>query len=192
VNAATTPTPLGPGSGGPTATTAGLTSEALIARIAAQLDDLTEETRRSRERWEALDELVRDATPVMRQLLGSATVGLGQLEARGYGEFVGGGLGVVDRVVAAFDREDIEALGDNVVLMLQTVRDMTQPEVLGLLRRTAADLHDDATAPPPSLVTLLGRIRRPEARRGLDRLLRLLETVGAGAHQVHPPKEGTA
>jgi uncharacterized protein YjgD (DUF1641 family) len=100
---------------------------------------------------------------------------------------------VVDRVVGAFDRDDIDALGDNVVLMLQTVRDMTQPEVLGLLRRTAADLHDDGAAPPPSMLTLLGRLRRPEARRGLDRLLRLLENVGgASPHDVHPPKEGPA
>jgi uncharacterized protein YjgD (DUF1641 family) len=192
VNAAGAPTPDVTPAVDATTATATLAGEALLTRMAAQLDELAEETRRSQERWEVLDELVRDATPVMRQLLGSATDRLGQLEARGYAEFVGGGLGVVDRVVAAFDRDDIEALGDNVVLILQTVRDMTQPEVLGLLRRTAADLHDDATAPPPSLVALLGRLRRPEARRGLDRLLRLLETVGAGAPQVVTPKEGTA
>jgi hypothetical protein len=69
----------------------------------AQLDEVVAETRRSRERWEVLDELVRDATPVMRQLLGSATDRLGALEARGYAAFVGAGLGVVDRVVGAFD-----------------------------------------------------------------------------------------
>jgi uncharacterized protein YjgD (DUF1641 family) len=177
----------------PAAAPAGRADAALLGRMAAQLDELAEETRRARERWEVLDELVRDATPVMRQLLGSATHRLGALEARGYADFVGGGLGVVDRVVTAFDRDDIEALGDNVVLMLQTLRDMTQPEVLGLLRRTAADLHHDTAAAPPSLVTLLGRLRRPEARRGLDRLLRLLEHVGAGAPTPPPtPKEGTA
>jgi uncharacterized protein YjgD (DUF1641 family) len=192
VNAAGAPTPHVTAAVDPTTAPARPHGEALLARMAAQLDELAEETRRSRERWEVLDELVRDATPVMRQLLGSATVRLGALEARGYADFLGGGLGVVDRVVGAFDRDDIEALGDNVVLMLQTLRDMTQPEVLGLLRRTAADLHDDATAPPPSLVALIGRLRRPEARRGLDRLLRLLETVGSGATEVHTPKEGTA
>jgi uncharacterized protein YjgD (DUF1641 family) len=181
------------GPGSPATAAAGPADAALLARMAEQLDELAAETRRSRERWEVLDELLRDATPVMRQMLGSATDRLGALEARGYVDFVGGGLGVVDRVVSAFDRDDIEALGDNVVLMLQTLRDMTQPEVLGLLRRTAADLHHDDDGPPPSLVALLGRLRRPEARRGLDRLLRLLEHVGAGAPTPpHPPKEGTA
>jgi uncharacterized protein YjgD (DUF1641 family) len=186
--------PFDPGASAapPPASPAGPAGEALLARMAAQLEELAEETRRSRERWEVLDELVRDATPVMRQLLGSATARLGALEARGYADFVGGGLGVVDRVVGAFDRDDVEALGDNVVLMLQTLRDMTQPEVLGLLRRTAADLHHEEAAPPASLVTLLGRLRRPEARRGLERLLRLLEGVGGGApRDARTPKEGT-
>jgi uncharacterized protein YjgD (DUF1641 family) len=193
VGAGNVPTPGSPSAGVPAVPPPTAATDALLTRMASQLEELTEETRRSRERWEVLDELVRDATPVMRQLLGSATTRLATLEARGYAEFVGGGLGVVDRVVGAFDRDDIDALGDNVVLMLQTVRDMTQPEVLGLLRRTAADLHDDGAAPPPSLLTLLGRLRRPEARRGLDRLLRLLENVGgASPHDVHPPKEGPA
>lgn len=179
--------------GAPPAAPAGRADATLLARMAAQLEELSEETRRSRERWEVVDELLRDATPVMRQMLGSATDRLGALEARGYADFVGGGLGVVDRVVTAFDRDDIEALGDNVVLMLQTLRDMTQPEVLGLLRRTAADLHHEDVGPPPSLVTLLGRLRRPEARRGIDRLLRLLEHVGTAAPTPpRTPKEGTA
>jgi uncharacterized protein YjgD (DUF1641 family) len=193
VSAAGVPTPETPSAGVPAAAPPTAATDALLARMAGQLDELAEETRRSRERWEALDELVRDATPVMRQLLGSATARLGALEARGYADFVGGGLGVVDRVVGAFDRDDIEALGDNVVLMLQTLRDMTQPEILGLLRRTAADLQADDAGPPPSLVALIARLRRPEARRGLDRLLRLLEGVGAAAPQPVPtPKEGTA
>jgi len=168
---------------------------AQLAHMARQLDEIAAETRRSRERWEVLDELVHDATPVLRQAMGSATDRLDALSRRGYGDFVAGGIGVVDRIVGAFDREDVEALGDNVVLMLETLREMTQPEVLRLLRRTVDDLHDEPTAgsAPPSLLSLLNRLRRPESRRGLDRLLRLLESVGAA---VPPngttPKEGSA
>lgn len=184
-----------------TATSAEAALAARLDRIAAQLDEVAAETRRARERWEVLDELLHDATPVMRQTLASVTDRLDALDRRGYAEFVGAGVGVVDRIVGAFGREDVEALGDNVVLMLQTLREMTQPEVLGLLRQTAAWAHDrPAAGEPPTLLALAGRVRRPEVRAGLDRLLGLLEGVaaaGAAATSAPPtnpapPQEGPA
>ena len=165
--------------------------QAQLARMAAQLDELVEENRRARERWEVLDELVRDATPVARQAMGSVTGRLDALQRRGYLEFVGSGIGVVDRIVGAFGREDVEALGENVVLMLQTLREMTQPEVLGLLRRTV-ELAHEPTGPavePPSLLALAGRMRRPEIRHGLDRLLRLVEGMTTPHAATHPEEE---
>jgi uncharacterized protein YjgD (DUF1641 family) len=173
------------------ATTDAAAQQALLARMAAQLDELVEENRRARERWEVLDELVRDATPVARQAMGSMTDRLDALQQRGYLEFVGSGIGVVDRIVGAFGREDVEALGENVVLMLQTLREMTQPEVLGLLRRTV-ELAHEPTGPavePPSLLALAGRMRRPEIRHGLDRLLRLVEGMTAPNPATQPEEE---
>ena len=157
--------------------------QAQLARLSAQLDEVVAETRRARERWEVLDELVTDATPVMRQFMGSATDQLDALPLARYGAFAGAGIGVVDRVVRAFGPDDVEALGENVVLMLQTLRAMTQPEILGLLRQTAAWAHDHpAPAEPPSLMALAGRLRRPEVRAGLDRMLSLLEGAVLSAH----------
>ena len=169
--------------------------QAQLARLSAQLDEVVTETRHARERWEVLDELVRDATPVMRQFMGTATGRLDALPLARYGAFAGAGIGVVDRVVGAFGPEDVEALGENVVLMLQTLRAMTQPEILGLLRQTAAWAHEHpAPAEPPSLLALAGRMRRPEVRAGLDRMLSLVE--GAVQSATHPtsiaPEEASA
>jgi hypothetical protein len=169
--------------------------QAQLARLSAQLEEVVTETRHARERWEVLDELVRDATPVMKQFMGSATDRLDGMPLARYGAFAGAGIGVVDRVVAAFGPDDVEALGENVVLMLQTLRAMTQPEILGLLRQTAAWAQEHpAPAEPPSLMALAGRLRRPEVRAGLDRMLSLLE--GAAISAAHPttttPKEGPA
>ena len=169
----------------PTAPDAAL--DAQLARLSAQLEEVVAETRRARERWEMLDELVRDATPVMRQFMGSATDRLDGMPLARYGAFAGAGLGVVDRIVTAFGPEDVDALGENVVLMLQTLRAMTQPEILGLLRQTAAWAHDHpAPAEPPSLMALAGRLRRPEVRAGLDRMLSLLEGAVQSAPRPAP------
>lgn len=169
--------------------------QAQLARLSAQLEEVVVETRHARERWEVLDELVTDATPVMKQFMGSATDRLDALDLRRYGEFAGAGVGVVDRIVKAFGREDVDALGENVVLMLQVVREMTQPEILGLLRKTASWAHEHpAPAEPPTLLSLAARLRKPEVRAGLDRVLSLLEgAVHSATHSDSTAaKEGPA
>jgi len=75
----------------------------------------------------------------------------------------------------------VKALGDNVVLILQTVKEMTQPEVMTMMRRTAITAQgvDDSYAEPPSTIALLKQMRDPEVRRGLARTLNILRTLGS-------------
>ena len=90
-----------------------------------------------------------------------------------------------------FGPEDVEALGDNIVLILNTVKEMTQPEVMTMLRRTAisAQSIDSSLAEPPSLLALAREMREPEVRRGLGRTLSVLRTVGAEQTVTAPEKE---
>jgi uncharacterized protein YjgD (DUF1641 family) len=105
-------------------------------------------------------------------------------EERGYLEFGRGGAEIVDRVVTSFDREDLQALGDNIVLILETVREMTQPELMGLMRNTLHDIGDqEMPEEAPSLFALMKRLRTTEARMGLHRLVKLLETLGSAEGQ---------
>jgi len=132
---------------------------------------------------ESLTELAQTLSELSGPALAMATERLGALEEKGYLDFARGGVAVADRVVTAFGPEDIEALGDNIVLILQTVREMTQPEVMTMLRRTALSAqHIDAElAEPPSLLGLAREMRDPEVRRGLGRTLSVLRTIGAEA-----------
>lgn len=98
--------------------------QAQLARMALQLDEIAAESRRSRERWEAIDELVRDLTPVVTQALEGADAKLGELRERGYGEVLGAGAGVLDRVMRTFDRDGVKNIGDTIVLLLKTLQNM--------------------------------------------------------------------
>jgi len=101
------------------------------------------------------------------------------VETRGYLDFTRGGMSVIDKIVTSFSEEDLEALGDNVVLILDTIKEMTQPEVMQMMRSTLHGVHDaEEPSSPPSLLTLMRRMRTPEARRGLYRLVVLLESLG--------------
>jgi hypothetical protein len=98
--------------------------QAQLDRMAQQLEVVAEESRRARERWEAVDELVRDMTPVVRQMVAGAAGRLEAMQGKGYGEVLGASGEVLDRAVQEFDRESVEKIGDNLLLLLRTIKGM--------------------------------------------------------------------
>ncbi|MEO8107261.1 MAG: DUF1641 domain-containing protein [Actinomycetes bacterium] len=130
---------------------------------------------------ESLNALTGDVVPLATPAMATLTSTLQMLDDKGYFAFARGGAGIVDKVVTSFTEEDVEALGDNVVLILNTVKEMTQPEVMTLLQRTAltAQNVDDEFADAPSMFALLKQMRDPQTRRGLGRVMTMLRTVGA-------------
>jgi uncharacterized protein YjgD (DUF1641 family) len=164
-----------------------------LDRLSLQMTEISEELGRQREMREMLLGLTDLAGPVMQMVTSKAT----ELESKGYFTFAQGGLQIADRVVTSFTEEDIQALGDNVVLILNTVKEMTQPEVMNLLSRTALEVQESEEAPvgpPPSAFALMRQMRDPEVRRGLARALVVLRSLGSQSSPTtapsHPsPKE---
>lgn len=150
-----------------------------LTAMEAQLGLLVTEAEERRRFRESVTELTGDLSPVARQGMETLSQALAHAEERGYGDFTQGGLAVLDKVVTSFTREDIDALGDNVVLILETIKEMTQPEIMQMLRSTFEFASEiDESADPPGLFTLLRRLNSPAARRGLYRLIFLVESLG--------------
>jgi uncharacterized protein YjgD (DUF1641 family) len=153
--------------------------ESRLDELSERIDFLVAEAEERRRLRESITELTRDLTPVAKQGMDSLTKVLGDAEKRGYVDFTRGGLEVLDKVVTSFSKEDVEALGDNIVLILETVKEMTQPEVMQMMQSTFHGIHDvEEPEQTPSLMSLVGRMRKPETRRGLYRLLVFLESLG--------------
>ncbi len=142
---------------------------------------------------ESLHSLTQDVVPLASPAMATLTTALQEAEDKGYFTFARGGFEIVDQVVTSFDEDDVKALGDNVVLILNTVKELTQPEVMALLQRTAitAQEVDDEFAEPPSMFALLKQMRDPQTRRGLGRVMTMLHTIGAeqSASRSTPPEE---
>ncbi|HET9082703.1 MAG TPA: hypothetical protein VFO01_19585 [Trebonia sp.] len=141
--------------------------------------------------------LADEAGPLATPAVASLTSRLQQLDERGYFDFARQTAGVLDNVVTSFTEEDVRLLGQNIVLILQTVRQMTQPEVMNLLGRTATGISESETAggpagPPPSTLTLIRQMHDPLVRRGLARLLATLRTIGAQPASTGPQPAGTS
>ena len=134
---------------------------------------------------QSMTELATDIMPIVNDGVATLITAADKLEQRGYFEFAEAGLGVVDRVVTEYSKDDVEALGDNIVNMLDIVKDLTQPEMLAMAERLLDIVHkqaeiqepDDKKA--PGLFALAGKMRDPEIRRGLRRALDTLKAVAA-------------
>lgn len=128
----------------------------------------------------SLSELGHEVTSISGAGLARLTEILQVAEDKGYFLFAREGAAIADRVVTSFTEADLKALGDNVVTILNAVRQMTQPEVMALLNRTALTIQEveDHPVEPPSMLALLKSMRDPQTRRGLARVLSMLHTVG--------------
>ncbi len=168
-----------------TATTA-LSLEDKIDLLTEQVAALSARAERNDPSTEWIRDLTRDLRPVGYGATDLATRTLATYDEKGYFEFIRALGGVLDQVVTGFTPEEIDQLGQNVVLILRTVKEMTQPEVMGLLQQTATAVqeteHEIAEHPtsPPSLFAILRQLRDPEVRIGLDRALGLLRSLSAG------------
>ena len=68
-------------------------------------------------------------------------------------------------------------LGENVVLILQTVKEMTQPEIMQLLSSTANVMREEDIPEDVSMMYLMRQMRDPAVKRGLAKTLNGLRTV---------------
>lgn len=131
---------------------------------------------------EALHDLADEAQILGKQMFNQVVDQLETMEQAGYFEFARGGMYVMERVVNEFGEEDVRALGDNIVLILNTVKDMTQPEIMHFIRNTMLLAEKEIEKPVDiSYGSLLGQMRDPEVRHGLALTMRVLKAIGSQA-----------
>ncbi|MDW8325993.1 MAG: hypothetical protein RMK99_05460 [Anaerolineales bacterium] len=127
---------------------------------------------------ESLLDLLEETSKVGRPVFNTAVRTLDQLERKGYFVFAREGARIVDRVVTEFTEDDVRALGDNIVTILRTVKNMTQPDIMALANRAVNQLHEPEPAEQDASVwALMREINDPKVRKGLARLLRVVKTL---------------
>ena len=128
------------------------------------------------DQMESLAALWQDAGPLSQDAFLTLMQRLDEMERKGYFSFMRGGMGIMDEIVTSFTEEDVRQLGENVVLILRTVKEMTQPEIMTMMQRTAVSLQEE----PVENVSLMGILRQlndPAVKRGLSKTLNVLKTV---------------
>jgi uncharacterized protein YjgD (DUF1641 family) len=130
------------------------------------------------DRLESMAELFDETQRLSKQVFNQAVVTLDSMERDGYFTFARGGWRIVERIINEFGEDDIEALGDNVVTILSTVRNLTQPEIMAMTNNALGALQTDAPGEAdPSVWALLRDLSDPKVRRGMARLLNMVKVL---------------
>jgi uncharacterized protein YjgD (DUF1641 family) len=133
---------------------------------------------------ESLSDLLVTVGPLTDEAFSQAVNILQQAEHKGYFAFAKGGMQIADNIVSSFSEEEVKALGDNVVLILRTVQQMTQPEIMNLLGNTMQTLEGEPLQPADySYRALITQLRDPNTRRGMAMALKMLQGIGAQTSQ---------
>jgi uncharacterized protein YjgD (DUF1641 family) len=137
---------------------------------------------------ESARELLDDAAPIARSLVRDGVDKLDELDRKGYFAIGREVMRALDNVVTHFTPEDARRLADNIVVMMETFKNLTQPEML-LAVNNAMEIYrklDFAQMEEVSLWQAFRELNKPEMRRAFGFLLSFLRNLAE-----HPVPHGT-
>lgn len=137
------------------------------------------------EQLESLNDLVKDFGPISRELSIDLMSRLDEFDRKGYFDF-GKELGqALDNIINSFSVEDARALGDSVVTILNTVKNLTQPDMLNSINNAInvykyldMEIEDDI-----SIFQLFKEMKSPETKKAIAFGLRFLKKLTASVNQ---------
>jgi uncharacterized protein YjgD (DUF1641 family) len=129
---------------------------------------------------DSITDLMDVIKPITKEGMNKATSVMEELDRKGYLVFAKGGLQMMDNVVTSFNEEDVNRLGKNIVLILNTIKDMTQPEIMNFVRNTLLVAEKEVEKPvDSSTFGLIRQMQDPAVRRGLALTMRVMHVVGS-------------
>jgi uncharacterized protein YjgD (DUF1641 family) len=129
--------------------------------------------------FESLYDLVQDMGPVAREVMIDIIRKMHEFEQKGYFEFFAGMMEAMDNVVTHYSGEDVGLLADNVVTIMDTVKNMTQPEMLQAMNNAVNVFQklEVEDIPEYTLWKAMKEMRSPELRKGLGFMITFLKNL---------------
>jgi len=131
------------------------------------------------ETLESAQDFIKDVSPILHQVGLDAVHKMHELEEKGYFDFVREFGSMMDNIVTHFSQEDVRALADNIVVILETFKNLTQPDMLKAINNAVViyknlDMED---VEEYSLFKAMKELRKPEMKRGIGFLVTFLKRL---------------
>ena len=131
------------------------------------------------EQLESIRDFLQDASPLAREYLMDFMKKLDEFDQKGYFRFFRESSNILDKIVTSFSPEDIKNLADNIVTILNTVKNLTQPDMLQTIN-TAVNVYkklDIEIKEEVSVFRLLKELNSPEMKKGLAFAIEFLKSL---------------
>ncbi|VAW30293.1 hypothetical protein MNBD_BACTEROID07-1588, partial [hydrothermal vent metagenome] len=147
----------------------------LLLKIVRNIDSLNELF----DMLESGYDLIRDISPILHQIGLDGIRTMNDLEKKGYVDFVKESGKIIDNIVTHFSTEDVGDLAENIVTILETVKNLTQPEMLGAINNGVVVYKslDVSDIPEYSLFKAMRAMNSPELRKGLGFMITFLKNI---------------
>lgn len=124
-------------------------------------------------------DLMRDVGPIANEVIIDTTKKLHEFEQKGYFEFMKEFGAIIDNIVTHYDIQDVRMLADNVVTILDTVKNLTQPEVLKSLDTAVKVFSNMETenVPEYSIFRVMREINKPEMKKAWGFLFTFMKNM---------------
>ena len=132
------------------------------------------------EQMENLVDFVQTIEPLLKSSVPQLIQYLDQLERNGVLRIIQAGLGVRSKIATAYSAEDIDQIGDGLVVLIGLAKKLSDPKARDLLDKLAAlpsdlDLSQAKEVGPLGLISAAGK---SEVKEGLGVMMELTKALG--------------
>lgn len=130
---------------------------------------------------ESANDLMKDMAPIVKQVGIDTVHKLHDFEQKGYFEFVQELGNLLDNIITHFSKEDVKMLSDNIVTILETVKSITQPEMLKAINNglTIFKSLDTESIPEYSIWKVMKELNSPEMKKGIGFMITFLKNIAS-------------
>lgn len=131
--------------------------------------------------FESMNDLVKDVSPIARQVGLDAVHKLNELDEKGYIDFFKEMMQVMDNVVTHFTLDDVRELADKIVPIMEMVKEITQPDMLQSVHNAVVVYKNLETEniPEYSIWKMMREMNSPEIKRGMGFMMSFLKNLSA-------------
>ena len=131
------------------------------------------------EQLESITDFLHDASPLTREYILDFMKKMDEFDRKGYFEFMKESVKILDNIITGFTVDDVKKLGDNIVTIMNTVKNLTQPDMLHSINNAVAVYKklDIEVEKEVSVFKLLKELNDPELKRGMAFGIQFLKSL---------------
>ena len=136
---------------------------------------------RTFDQLESTRDFLRDVSPLVRESIIDLMGKMDEFDRKGYFQFIKELQKAGDNVVTSFTPNDVKLLGDNIVTILNTIKNLTQPDMLQAINNavTVYKNIDVKVDEKVSLFSLVRELNSPQVKRGIAVGLKFLKNLAS-------------